>query len=446
MKIRIVFFVIAAFFVFQSSSPWEGAAAVAPAGELPSAGQFIATNSFPRNTIVDITNIETNKSVRVIVANTLDSPGLLAIVSSEAAELIGLRPGSIGRIRMVQPTEPIAFMRFIEGSSAVFNGIELDNIFSEEELFEELYREDTFVLPSLITQIPTVSPSVNNGLPPYIVDDPEWAGIGMLNIVELPVIEEPEVIVIEEPEYIAIVEPVIEEPEVIVIAEPEYVAIVDPVIEEPQVIVIEEPEHVAIVEPVIEEQEIIVIEEPEYIAVVEPVIEEPEVIVIAEPEHVAVVDPTDTVFNLVETEEFRVPPIMGIYGIDPSLIIPGLTMVDPPPLPVEIPTPLPAPLPTEIPVPALQPSPVISAPNFSVNTISRLDRGQFYVQIGAFQSVNQVESLIGQIDRRYNPVVFVDGGSFYRVLIGPLNEGESAAILVRFRSIGYTDAFVRRGT
>ncbi|MDR1374666.1 MAG: SPOR domain-containing protein, partial [Treponema sp.] len=114
-KRTVTAFVIAALLLFQSASVWEGAAAVAPNGELPEGGYYAATNSFPRNTVVDITNLETGKTIRVIVAVGLDSPGLLAVVSRDAAEAIGLQSRSIGRIRMIQPSDPIAFSRFIEG-------------------------------------------------------------------------------------------------------------------------------------------------------------------------------------------------------------------------------------------------------------------------------------------------------------------------------------------
>jgi hypothetical protein len=49
MKVRIFICVIAALLVFSGASPWEGAAAVAPEGELPATGRYIATNSFPAN-------------------------------------------------------------------------------------------------------------------------------------------------------------------------------------------------------------------------------------------------------------------------------------------------------------------------------------------------------------------------------------------------------------
>jgi hypothetical protein len=108
----------AVLFTLSGASVWEGAAALAPRGELPEDGYYAATNSFPQNTVVDITNLETGKSVRAVVASGLNTPGLLAILSPDTASRIGLSLKTIGRIRMIQPEDPIAFSRFTEGLAA----------------------------------------------------------------------------------------------------------------------------------------------------------------------------------------------------------------------------------------------------------------------------------------------------------------------------------------
>jgi hypothetical protein len=113
--IREALALILALAVLSGASVWEGAAALAPRGELPEDGYYAATNSFPQNTVVDITNLETGKSVRAVVSSGLNTPGLLAILSADTAGRIGLSAKTIGRIRMTQPEDPIAFSRFTEG-------------------------------------------------------------------------------------------------------------------------------------------------------------------------------------------------------------------------------------------------------------------------------------------------------------------------------------------
>jgi cell division septation protein DedD len=81
--------------------------------------------------------------------------------------------------------------------------------------------------------------------------------------------------------------------------------------------------------------------------------------------------------------------------------------------------------------------------------ISALERGKYYPQIGAFSRAETVEALILKVGSGY-PLAVQNAGAgenpVYRLLIGPVNLGESGALLRRFKSIGYSDAFVRSGT
>jgi hypothetical protein len=108
----------AALAVLINASVWEGAASGSSGTDLPETGYYVATNSFPRNTVVDITNLENGKTVRAIVSAPLENPGLLAVLSRDAASAIGLPNRSIGRVRMNQPADPVAFSRFTEGRTS----------------------------------------------------------------------------------------------------------------------------------------------------------------------------------------------------------------------------------------------------------------------------------------------------------------------------------------
>jgi len=124
-------------------------------------------------------------------------------------------------------------------------------------------------------------------------------------------------------------------------------------------------------------------------------------------------------FNLVPADE---RPPQFIYGIDPNALIPEITRVTPEVVP---------------------PAPVVTDRTFSVPRINELASGWYYVQIAALNTPEAVENALRQIDHSYKPVVFNTGDNLYRILLGPMNQGESAAVLQRFRSIGYRDAFVR---
>jgi len=470
-KLLILLLTLAAFVWFPGASPWEGAASIAPAGELPSTGFFVATNSFPRNTVVDITNIETGKSTRAIVAKTLNSPGLLAIVSSEAAQLIGMRPGSVSRIMMVQPTDPIAYLRFTESVNSGAPSFDSGDVVTEETLVADVYNDDSYKPQIIETPEPILPPEEQNSTssritgPGYFME-PEWGGTDRLNIVDLPgyeveprnpVIITPPVEVAEErTEKVSeevIAPPVAKEEEPVYIAEKkEVIKDVSQRYEErsPLPIVKDVSDFWAEKEPngVDKEANIYLTEEPKNEIVKETydyLVEQPRDEVIKEiferEEYVAKVEePAPKAeeapryqYNLVETEEL--PPPKTVYGIDPSDIIPGIALATP----EKQSTP-------QTTAPS-QPQPQRSAPSdarFSVRTISSLDRGQYYVQIAALPA-ETVENAVRQIDQRFNPVVLIDRDNWYRILIGPLNQGESAAVLARFKSIGYTDAFVRRG-
>jgi len=129
----------------------------------------------------------------------------------------------------------------------------------------------------------------------------------------------------------------------------------------------------------------------------------------------------ETKFDLVPAPER--PPEGSIYGIDPSAIIPGITSTPP----------------------AREPPPAPVVPE-TVFSVPRLSQPGYYVQLAAYRTAESTENAIRQTIRQienYGPVVHLEGDNLYRILLGPLNQGESAAVLQRFKSIGYKDAFVR---
>jgi len=138
----------------------------------------------------------------------------------------------------------------------------------------------------------------------------------------------------------------------------------------------------------------------------------------------------DYEYSLVPDIE-RPPVLPSIYEIDPEHIIPGITSsID-------------HDYESNVIVPPVEHSSLTSIP-----VISRLEHGSYYVQIGAYGRIETIESEINRIDSYYPLAVFNAGSDtnpLYRILLGPLNHGESGAMLRRFRSIGYRDAFIRQG-
>jgi hypothetical protein len=105
--------------VSASASIWEGPAEVGK--DLPETGYYAATNSLPVNSIVDITNLENGKMIRLIVTSGLESSGILALLSKDAADALEIKAGSSSRIRMSESADPAALSRIAEGRVLLSN-------------------------------------------------------------------------------------------------------------------------------------------------------------------------------------------------------------------------------------------------------------------------------------------------------------------------------------
>ena len=99
----------------RSAWAWEGAAGADDALRDPVEVYVVATNAFPGNTVVDVTNLENGRSVRVLVVSGLDAAGLLATLSRAAADSIGMGGDSLRRVRMTHPVGEIPFAHIRRG-------------------------------------------------------------------------------------------------------------------------------------------------------------------------------------------------------------------------------------------------------------------------------------------------------------------------------------------
>ncbi len=93
--------------VLASASSWEGSAMMGSYGDFPASGYYAACNSFPRNTSVEVTNLENSRSITVIVTKGLESSGIFMMLSVEAAQALGLQSGRVARVRASEPKSAI---------------------------------------------------------------------------------------------------------------------------------------------------------------------------------------------------------------------------------------------------------------------------------------------------------------------------------------------------
>ena len=274
-KVNIFAVITVSIYMLVSASVWEGTASIEE--NFPENGPYLATNHFPKNTLVEVINLESNKSATLIVYAPLDNSKLLAVLSREAADSIGLT--DLGRIRMKEKDDQISYSSL--GERRVYSG--------DFDYTSDLDGYDLSLVPA-------------DNRPP---------------------------------------------------------------------------------------------------------------------------------------EDSR--------GPDPGSFIPSIPNVAAQPLVV---TAIPA-IPEQLPPPVAVNA---TTPRFSAPLIQSFEKGSYYVQIGAFEKIQTVESEIQKIDKNL-PVavmetVMVTGNTeklVYRVLIGPLNLGESGTVFQKYKAI-YKDAFLRIGT
>jgi hypothetical protein len=474
-KVAFFGFVILGALLCVSASVWEGAASVSLNGELPEEGYYAATRSFPRNTIVDVTNLETSQTIRVIVASGLDSPGLLAILSKDAAGAIGLHARFVGRIRMTMPSEPVGFSRFTDEldssgdpdfDPAAAIAAAKDSGFDVKQATDAIEKDpvkasdaasgssadgaassnpkppiapnpaasDIVDLPESYTppQAKTKDDSVKNEPAPVRPADTATAA-GVYGYTPEPVIpsDTSNVAQVYPPEYVP------ERPESEAAAVPARTAPPETV---PKAAV---PASAAIALIPAEQR-------PPESSSYPGLPPEAEITPLKEP------GAGHAVQSDVIPEEYIIPPIGGqssAAAVRAEPIIPSIERAAsaPPNVITEVTVVEANPLLADAAAPReKEPPPVPEterAAGFSVPVISRLEKGKYYLQLAAYTMPELVETELLKISTVY-PLAVQEGGStekpLYRILIGPVNLGESGALLQRFKVSGYRDAFIRR--
>jgi hypothetical protein len=447
-----------AILILTGASVWEGSAAVSLGGELPEGAYYAATNSFPRNTVVDVTNLENGRTIRVIVAAGLDSPGLLAMLSRNAAAAIGIQSRGIGRIRMTQPSDPVAFSRFTEDQELSGGGDPLaaapDGVISstvrtatvgdlaaptpEDRFYNTVVNRPESYMPPAVAY-PQDGSVQTEPQPSWL---PEEAGTPP-TITETPYPE---------------AAPPLSDPPLVAVPAPE------PAQPQPMLVAPEPPKADPYPNSSLNSSPYVWQTSPPYVA---PPMEAPALppnsvitLELAEerPPHGQPTIPEDLSSiplqqrpagndTYLDPRYFIGPiPQPATQAQSPARIIPPQAA---PHAPQAQSTP-------QRPVPQPQPAPQKAASQgtvpakgdtiFAVPFITQLEGGKQYVQIGAFTQPDTLETAVVNANRSY-PLAIQTGGSnntqVYRLLIGPLNAGESAAVLQRIKGGGFPDAFVR---
>lgn len=426
---------------------WEGSAVEAAAGEFPEEGAYIATNAVARNSVVEITNLDTGSTTRAIVTRRLSRSGLLARLSREAASDLGISRDEAARVLITTVSTP---------------GL------STGDPREGALSRDPDVNPG--ARVRPIAPIAEDSDEPEIadteglVDEPEPADEPVTPDEPAPVrrSEAPDAGIASRPSPSRAAQTTTEPPEP---PEPELTPDLEEQLaaEQPDMPTPEEldpevprdengqPENR--LERAIE-RSLARRPQPRYFArryrteeVEEPA--DPEEPSIADHELPRMTDPrVPTEAEPVEPREERRPSVEPTGPAEPT----ERAEATDPAEPAEDREP-PTREPRRVLDDLFDDDPVaqdleVGKPPDDIPLVDTLSSGSYYLQISAYRSRSSVAQLVDSLDERYPMAVTSSGeddNRLYRVFVGPLSRDERGAVLFEMRGLGYRDAFVRRG-
>ena len=386
---------------------WEGNAASGSGEDFPS-GLFASSDLFPKYTLIEITNLEQNMISRAVIISNTGSDGLLVKVSPDLAAALAIKEGNTVRVRVSVPplvaeegADPVLLSK-VEDKQPV-PAVVPEKSLSEPEIVPAPAAVSEVTEPVKLSAQSEYSAEAEKPVPvaasiqaPPVQADSESLDkyaesvpdAGEITVSEAASVSDdsqdpvPEVSTPMAPEPIAGEEEPVKEA-----AEP---------MDAPDLFAAEPESEIPSTE-VKEAQD-----EPEIVAVAESL-----------PAEDSTGDETVEQLAVLVPSEPRAPNSEDI------------------PLPKE----------TEKPV-----APAVTQPAEEVYTANALTKGAFYVQVGRFKDVLNVESFVEMYGKQY-PVTIEKSATadvFYKVYVGPLQKDERGAALETFQKLGFKDAFLKK--
>ena len=431
-------------FAYSAASAWaiwEGNAGIAAASEFPGKGMYAKSDMFPKNTVVLIENLETGIKVRAVVTGPSGISGLVAVLSPETAAALNIRSGSVSRVRISIPSV------VSEKSATGVAGTETAPASADPDVnpaaatavaapipLESIANAQENPLVPLDTANAAVTPEAGVTATPNAPAAPEKSATTE-SLAEQPV---PVDAVAESAEPAESVAPAAVAAPVAIASAPDAAesgsAEAEPIAEESgevpakaETAAVAEPDALA---PAAESQAAAspaFYDEPELAATEMP----------AKGEEALPIE-SDSV-ALVPTEPN--PPARS-EGLDAAAVSAVSAPVAAPVLAAALTAPASA-------------APVASTSDATANAalaalpcVSSLAKGSYYVQIASYSDPIRAKKVVDGYAPKY-PIVVEQGttarGSVLKVCVGPVKKDEYGAILERFKSLGFKDAFVRKG-
>ena len=440
---------------FATSKPsLDGRAVVAEEGVLP-AGLFAKTVGYLPGDSVSVTNPATGITINVLILGSIDpSAGVAILLSPEAADKLFITPDSNTQVKITKRTGMLDEAG--SGSGTLVADTSTDTLLPnqiKDDLDSKLNSlDETLGTASTEEKVPEealTEAALAEGAMAYVPATEEAAHtpeeVAITSVEEVPMNH-----VLSEHDPVYIVESLSEDPFSGFETEPELAAIT------PE----EEPTEETLSEEVSEED---TTEEPDGESVAEETEIEEAIVLISEESALE----TSEESTLTPLDEW--PSSEDTTFADEYLAADDASLVDPfAPIilvPAEENPPVEETPAEEIP-PAVEaestfvPVPVESAvttsvtPSSSLGTtaqkemiksLDQLESGKYYVQVATFAEQENIHRVLKVYGSKY-PFVMVPlkSGKAMQMMVGPLNVDEYGAILARFKSLGFKDAFLRK--
>ena len=83
---------------------------------------------------------------------------------------------------------------------------------------------------------------------------------------------------------------------------------------------------------------------------------------------------------------------------------------------------------------------------FMVESLNELEAEKYYIQIATLRDDENILEIVNKYGQKYPLTIVPTANGTKQVLVGPVTLDEYGTVLARFKSYGYKDAFLRKGT
>lgn len=442
---------------------WEGNAGIASVSEFSSQGLYAKSDLFPKNTIVEIQNLETDKKIKIVIVGPANIPGIVILVSQDTANALNLKQGSLTRVRISIP--PVVSETPAIGTIANNEPIltqdpdanpeiqALQNNNSNTQSLVKVPVETVVPVESSPTPTPTIESSIPEPSPIYA----ETTSINEVEVIPETTQEESTSLVqnIESPQAIDLNPSEItenynthyEEPEIVFMSETETEAETESATE-PVTALAEE----SLLEDALDQAPVLEVAEiPD--TPIEQTQESPIFEEVALVSEISLEPAEELIPEISKDKEIAIPVVPSITATVPVEQAEDSSNVDAIPLVGSIVKPQANESKTTQPdiktpqekSPDIQQSkPLISSP---IPYITNFEKSSYYIQIGTYSELASVQKILSSYSAKYPVAVQKTEstkGDLLKVFIGPVKKDEYGAVLERFKLLGFKDAFVKK--